>query len=67
MSMKEIARRAGTSVATVSRVLNQPGHHCHEKGLEEKIWQLASELNYVPNTAAVDLRRGMPEKKCHIP
>ena len=58
MSMKEIARRAGTSVATVSRVLNQPGHHCHEKGLEEKIWQLASELNYVPNTAAVDLRRG---------
>ena len=28
MSLKEIAHRAGTSVSTVSRVLNQPDYKC---------------------------------------
>lgn len=58
MSIKKIAELAGTSVSTVSRVLNDPQHRCHDKGLEERIWQLASELHYTPNAYARDLRRG---------
>lgn len=63
MSLKKIAQLAGTSAATVSRVLNHPEHHCHKKGLEERIWQLASELNYAPNTSAVHLRKGMGKEE----
>ena len=58
MSLKEIARLAGTSVATVSRVLNHPEHRCNETGLSEKIWDIATQLNYIPNTTARNLRLG---------
>lgn len=62
MSLKEIANRCGTSVATVSRVLNTPGYHCHKKGLEEKIWAAAEELHYTPNAYAKSLRMGHKTK-----
>lgn len=58
MSIKRIAELADTSVSTVSRVLNDPQHRCHNKDLAEKIWQIASELQYTPNTYARDLRKG---------
>lgn len=58
MSLKEIAKLTGTSVATVSRVLNHPEHRCNEAGLSEKIWNIATRLNYIPNTTARDLRLG---------
>lgn len=56
MSLKKIAELAGTSVSTVSRVLNDPEHNCHTPGLSEKIWSLADSLHYLPNSAARDLR-----------
>lgn len=59
MSIKEIAKRANTSISTVSRVLNSPGYQCKQKELSEKIWEIAKELNYLPNTAAQNLRRGI--------
>ncbi len=58
MSIKQIAEKAGTSVATVSRVLNHPEYRCKEEGLREKIWKCAMELNYVPNEAAKNLKCG---------
>ncbi len=58
MSIKEIAKLAGTSSATVSRVLNQPNYRCSDKKLVEKIWKYAAELNYVPNESARNLKRG---------
>jgi len=58
MSLKKIAELTGTSVSTVSRVLNTPGHSCHIPGLAEKIWKTAKELEYLPNTSARDLRLG---------
>ena len=57
MSLKQIAKSAGTSVSTVSRVLNNPGHRCHNEGLEEHIWRLASKYQYTPNTFARNLRK----------
>lgn len=63
MSIKKIAQLAGTSTATVSRVLNRPEHHCHNKELAEKIWKIAKELNYTPNASARALRRGTGAKE----
>lgn len=59
MSLKKIAELAGTSVSTVSRVLNHPGYTCSQPGLEKKIWEAARSLNYVPNPAARGLRLGV--------
>ena len=49
MSLKEIAHRAGTSVSTVSRVLNQPDYKCKNPELEARIWAAAQEISYTPN------------------
>ncbi len=54
---------AGTSIATVSRVLNNPEYRCKEPGLNEKIWQCAMELEYVPNQAAKQLKSRKVSKK----
>lgn len=65
MSLKEIARRCGTSVSTVSRVLNHPDYHCADRNLQEKIWECARQMKYLPNTAARNLKLGAslePEK-----
>lgn len=58
MSLKKIAELSGTSISTVSRVLNHPEHRCNISGLSERIWEVASQLQYVPNAKARDLRLG---------
>ena len=63
MSLKKIAALTGASVSTVSRVLNDSGYHCREKGLEEKIWAAAKKLSYLPNSAARQLRMGGTDTK----
>jgi Transcriptional regulators len=58
MSLKQIAELTGTSVSTVSRVLNEKFPACASKGLKDKIWHAAHELNYIPNGCARDLKSG---------
>lgn len=58
MSLKKIARMSGTSVATVSRVLNNPDYQCQDRNLTERIRQAARELNYVPDQNARQLKMG---------
>ncbi len=58
MSLKKIAELTGASVATVSRVLNNPDYVCNDSLLAEKIWDTAKKLNYTPNTFARNLRKG---------
>ena len=50
MSIKKIAELANTSPATVSRVLNDPEHICHDPELAKRIWEIAGRLNYLPQT-----------------
>ena len=58
MSVKEIAKIAGTSPATVSRILNNPDYHSSDPKVRERVWKAAMELNYVPNEAARSLKLG---------
>lgn len=58
MSLKEIAKRVGTTPSTVSRVLNNAYQSCASQELKDKIWSVARELNYVPNASARNLKKG---------
>lgn len=67
MSIKEIAKRAQVSPATVSRVLNNPDYKCSSPQIRGRIRKAAIELNYVPNEAARRLKTGSstPEEKTY--
>ena len=58
VTIKKIAREAGVSLATVSRVLTNSRPVRPE--LHERVMNVAHELGYVPNTAARAL-----VKRCH--
>ena len=66
MSIREIAREAGTSISTVSRVLNDPGYKCRSEELRDRIREVAMEHNYTPNPAARFLKSKTPEKLFYI-
>ncbi len=53
MTIKDIARLAGVSVSTVSRVLNN--HPDVSETAKEKVLAVVSEYNYIPNTSAREL------------
>ena len=55
-NLKDVASRAGTSIATASRVLNNIGYIADET--RERVMQAAEALNYQPNLRAKGLRRG---------
>lgn len=55
-TIKEIARKLNVSVSTVSRALhNHPSIGLRTK---QKVQQLAAELNYEPNQAAISFKQG---------
>lgn len=55
MTIRDIARRCGVSVSTVSRVLNN--HPDVSAANRAKVLEVVRELHYVPNTSARDLVR----------
>ena len=54
ISIKEIAKLTGLSVATVSRVINRKGYY--SAAAEEKVRRVAEEYHYVPNLIARSLK-----------
>lgn len=56
-TLKDIAKNLGISISTVSRVINGNSSKAANKELQDEIWKMAKELNYVPNTAAQLLKR----------
>ena len=54
-SMKEVAKRAGVGIATVSRVINNSGYV--KKETREKIEKVIREIEYVPNEIARSMTR----------
>lgn len=59
-TIKDVAKKAHVSVATVSRVINQKGYVNEET--RKLVLQAIEELNYVPN----ELARSLFQKKSHI-
>lgn len=57
MSLKKIASMVGTSISTVSRVLNNTSPTCASRDLQNKIWAAAREINYQPNESARSLQK----------
>lgn len=57
MTLKDIAKEAGVSVSTVSRVINNKGPHVARAELQDKIWEIVSRNGYVPNVNAQSLKR----------
>lgn len=55
VTMKDIAQRAGVSVATVSYVLNRVDNQTIPDKTRTQILQIAEELHYIPNLAARSL------------
>jgi LacI family transcriptional regulator len=53
--MKDIAKEANVSVATVSHVINGTKHITEEK--HNKIMKIIKKYNYIPNSAAKNLRQ----------
>lgn len=59
MDIQQVAKRAGVSTATVSRVLN--GSPKVREKTSEHVRRVIAELNYVPNNSARNLRIGRSE------
>lgn len=56
VTMKDIAREAGVSITTVSKILNNVDMHISE-ATREKVLGLVQEYNYIPNQIAKGLRK----------
>ncbi|MGM9668338.1 MAG: LacI family DNA-binding transcriptional regulator [Faecousia sp.] len=54
VSIKDIAKESGVSIATVSRVINKTGRYSKET--EDKVLSIIHRMNYVPNLIAKGLR-----------
>lgn len=54
VSIKDIAKESGVSIATVSRVMNKTGRYSKET--EDKVLSIIEDRNYVPNQIAKGLR-----------
>ena len=56
VTIKDVAREAGVSVATVSYVINNNKEQSISEQTKQKIWQVVNMLNYKPSVYAKNLR-----------
>lgn len=61
MTLKEIAREAGVSISTVSRVINKSATSAASKEVQDRIWEIVRRTGYTPNSTARDLKKGACE------
>jgi DNA-binding LacI/PurR family transcriptional regulator len=58
MTLKDIARQAGVSVTTVSRVLNDSSNTFASEKVRQRIWEIVQKTGYSPNPNARNLKMG---------
>lgn len=61
MTLKEIAREAGVSISTVSRVINKNAPNAASQEVQDRIWEIVRRTGYTPNTVARELKKGRAE------
>lgn len=62
-TLKDIAKVAGLSVSTISRVLNNTATEAGiSRATQERVWQIAEDMNYTPNKMARNLKLGRQPK-----
>lgn len=66
MTLKDIAKEAGVSISTVSRVINGKSTNAASRETQDHIWKIVRKGGYVPNPSAQALKHGngsrMPSK-----
>lgn len=65
MTLKDIAARAGVSISTVSRVINNKDTKAASPETQEKIWSIVRETGYTPNITARNLKLGEIKEPLH--
>ncbi len=58
VTMSDVARHAGVSKATVSRVINARDGHASQETIA-RVQQAIEELGYVPNRVAANLKKSL--------
>lgn len=66
MTLKEIAKLAGVSASTVSRVLNTPDNSFGTEEVRSRIWKIVNETHYIPNSSAQVLRNSKRSTKSNV-
>lgn len=56
MTLKDIAKQAGVSISTVSRVINNKNYHCTRPETEQMIRDLVQKTGYLPSVAYKGLK-----------
>ena len=67
MGIKEVAKLAGVSVSTVSRIVNGKDPTAASSQTQAKIWEAVRELRYVPNQHAQSLKNHQSEDAAESP
>lgn len=65
MTLKEIAKEAGVSISTVSRVVNKNSPGAASKEVQDKIWEIVRRTGYTPNSTARSLKLGEETQSVH--
>lgn len=60
ITIKDVAAAAGTSVSTVSKVIN--GHYSISEETAARVRRVMQELNYYPNASAQSLQEARPKR-----
>lgn len=58
VTLKDIAKKAGVSISTVSRIINNDPMKRASKETSDKVWKIVQELGYLPNQNARKLIKG---------
>lgn len=57
ITLKDIAKLSGTSISTVSRVLNGDDSKAARPAVKDRIWKIANKYHYTPNVSAQNLKK----------